>query len=161
MLLAPPALNLFFVNNTLKFLIIFFLIFTKILTQNKLDYMMVFEASSHDRINMTKFWLEHDWKIFTTMKVDSIRQWPKILTMTNINFGHCSELIYSGGSNSDHSKTESIRKRNPSKTESIKNGIHSKTESIRKRNVSKFGIWMVRYSNGPFENRTFKMAALS
>ena len=42
---------------------------------------------------------------------------------------------YSGGSNSD--------------------------EFIQKRNVSKFGFWMVWYSNGPFENRAFKMAAQS
>ena len=29
------------------------------------------EASLHDKINMTKFRLEHDQKIFTTMNVNS------------------------------------------------------------------------------------------
>ena len=28
------------------------------------------EASSHDRINMTKLWLENDQKMFTTMDIN-------------------------------------------------------------------------------------------
>ena len=42
-----------------------------------------FEASLHDRINMTEFRLELDWKIFTT----NLNNWtfPKNMTTTNIN----------------------------------------------------------------------------
>ena len=37
------------------------------------------EASSHDRIKMTKLWLEHDQKCFTPMNLN-IGTWPKIYT---------------------------------------------------------------------------------
>ena len=42
-----------------------------------------FEASSHDQINMTKFWLEYDWKVTTMMNLNNWI-WPKNLTMMNL-----------------------------------------------------------------------------
>ena len=37
------------------------------------------EASSLDQINMTKFWSEYDWKIFTPTNLN-VGTWPKIYT---------------------------------------------------------------------------------
>ena len=43
------------------------------------------EASLLDRINMTKFWLEYDRKLFTPTNLN-VGTWPKFTTPTNINF---------------------------------------------------------------------------
>ena len=34
-------------------------------------YLKILEAISHDQINMTEFWLEHDQNFFTTMNVNN------------------------------------------------------------------------------------------
>ena len=46
--------------------------------QNKIDFSFpsLEEASTLDQINMTKYWLEHDWKFFTPTNVN-IGTWPK------------------------------------------------------------------------------------
>ena len=55
-------------------------------------YLKILEASSHDQINMTKFWLEHDWKYFTRANVN-IRTWPKNLRQT-LTIEHDQKYIY-------------------------------------------------------------------
>ena len=52
-----------------------------------------FEASSHDRINMTKFWFEHDQTNFTRTNFN-VGTWPKNCQWWTSTFEHEQKIYF-------------------------------------------------------------------
>ena len=55
--------------------------------ENSHENILLKEASSNDQIKMTKFWLEYDWKTFTTATVNNWT-WSKNLQLQTLTIEH-------------------------------------------------------------------------